>query len=185
MSPDGIIKKMYEDVDKAINKKQGFSFSDIARVTLPAAETGKLGQKSPADQLKDYLFKSPSPEMQKANEQVETKLNPPKDYDYAGYEAKYGKPDQSKGQHLTDEFKLPNHMTFSSDSKYSTADEKGGEWKKEGGKWNFYASPFNLTQHSADEMKDYFAKHEKDAVLHLPGEKKSKDRYSKRSRRDE
>jgi len=30
------------------------------------------------------------------------------DYDMAGYVAKYGKPDQSKGQHLTDEFKLPN-----------------------------------------------------------------------------
>ncbi|MDP1774257.1 MAG: hypothetical protein Q8L15_18470 [Methylobacter sp.] len=34
------------------------------------------------------------------------------DYDIKGYVEKYGEPDQSKGQHLTDEFKLPNHITF-------------------------------------------------------------------------
>lgn len=94
------------------------------------------------------------------------------DYDYAGYEKKYGKPDQSKGQHLTDEFKLPNHITFSSESKYSKPGEEGGEWKKESGIWNFYASPFNLKQHSAEELKEYFKKMEPDAVLHLPDEQK-------------
>ena len=90
------------------------------------------------------------------------------DYDYSGYSRKYGKPDQSKGQHLTDEFKLPNHITFSTDSKYSTAEKHGGEWKEEGGKWHFYASPFNLKQHSESELKEYFKTHEKDSVLHLP-----------------
>src|SRR5215472_5465284 len=53
------------------------------------------------------------------------------DYDMPGYIAKYGQPDQSKGQHLTDEFKLPNHMTFSTDSKYSNDTQKGGEWRQQ------------------------------------------------------
>ena len=92
------------------------------------------------------------------------------DYDMAGYVAKYGQPDQSNGQHLTDEFKLPNHMTFSTDSIYSTPEKQGGSWTQEGGKWHFYASPFNLQQHSPKEMQDYFKRVEPDSVLHLPTE---------------
>lgn len=90
------------------------------------------------------------------------------DYDYAGYRAKYGEPDQSGGKHLTDEFKLPNHITFSKESVYNTPEKEGGDWKKVDGKWNFYASPFNLKQHSAEELKAYFKKYEPDSVLHLP-----------------
>jgi hypothetical protein len=93
---------------------------------------------------------------------------PAPDYDMAGYTAKYGQPNQSNGQHLTDEFKLPNHMTFSSESKYSTPDAAGGQWKQENGKWNFYASPFNLQQHSAEEMQNYFKQVEPNSILHLP-----------------
>ena len=39
------------------------------------------------------------------------------DYDMAGYIAKYGQPDQSKGQHLTDEFKMPSHISFSNEKR--------------------------------------------------------------------
>lgn len=88
----------------------------------------------------------------------------------AGYRAKYGEPDQSKGQHLTDEFKLPNHITFSTDSKYSKPGQEGGLWKKQEGVWHFYASPYNLKQHSTEELKEYFKKREPDSVLHLPNE---------------
>ena len=90
------------------------------------------------------------------------------DYDMPGYVAKYGKPDQSKGQHLTDEFKLPTHITFSSDSKYSRPGAEGGKWKKEDGKWHFYASPFNMQTHTPEELKSYFAEKEPDSFLHLP-----------------
>ena len=51
---------------------------------------------------------------------------PESDYVYDGYVEKYGVPDQSKGQHLTDEFKLPNHITFSKGSKNSTKDKQIG-----------------------------------------------------------
>lgn len=92
----------------------------------------------------------------------------PSDYDMPGYVAKYGKPDQSKGQHLTDEFKLPNHMTFSSDSNFSKPGEEGGTWADVMGKWLFYPSNFNLQQHPADELQDYFNRREPNARLVLP-----------------
>lgn len=89
-----------------------------------------------------------------------TKENP--DYDYDGYVAKYGKPDQSKGQHLTDEYKLPNHITFSTDSRYHSDENKGGTWT-EGAKdkWTFTPSEFNLKNHNEDAMAKYFHKYEK------------------------
>jgi len=105
--------------------------------------------------------------------QAEFKKQKSSGYDLEGYVKKYGPPDQSKGQHLTDEFKLQNHITFSTDSKYSTPDKEGGAWKKENGKWHFYASPFNLTQHSPEKLTDYFKNREPDSVLHLPNQNKS------------
>src|SRR6266853_1522730 len=93
----------------------------------------------------------------------------PQDYDMAGYTAKYGPPDQSDGKHLTDEFKLPNHMTFSTDSKYSTPGQPGGTWSKgPRGEWHFAPSEYNLQQHSAGDMQSYFNMVEPDAVLDLP-----------------
>jgi hypothetical protein len=93
-----------------------------------------------------------------------------KDYDMDGYVAKYGQPDQSKGQHLTDEFKLPNHITFSDESKYSTKETPGGQWKDEDGKWHYYASDYVEKRQGSDRLKEYFKKHEPDSVLHLPSE---------------
>lgn len=42
------------------------------------------------------------------------------DYDYRGFFNKYGPVDIAKGQHFTDEFKLPNHPSFSDESIYAT-----------------------------------------------------------------
>ena len=110
----------------------------------------------------------PDEKLRKAVQQFKSQQEP-RDYDMDAYIRKYGQPDQSKGQHLTDEFKLPNHITFSSDSVYSTPEKKGGDWKEEAGKWHFYASAHNLKEHSAEELRDYFRRKEPDAVLHLPG----------------
>jgi hypothetical protein len=55
-------------------------------------------------------------------------LKPIPDYDMEGYIKKYGIPNQSEGQHLTDEFKLPNHITFSTDSIYHSEKTPGGVW---------------------------------------------------------
>ena len=96
------------------------------------------------------------------------------DYDMAGYVAKYGKPDQSKGQHLTDEFKLPNHITFSEYSSYSNPEMQGGKWQRGGSEalWNFTPSQFNLQQHSPEEYAQYFANRErKGTFVALPNGK--------------
>jgi hypothetical protein len=92
------------------------------------------------------------------------------DYNLAAYIAKYGVPDQSKGQHLTDEFKLPNHMTFSDQSVYSNPNVQGGKWEQGGADtWAFTPSSFNMAQHSPAELSDYFKTREKQGTfLNLP-----------------
>lgn len=66
-----------------------------------------------------------------------------KDYDYRGFFAKYGAPLLGSGQHLTDEYKLPSHPTFSDESVYFNTITKpfAGTWKKEGDRFTFV--PFN------------------------------------------
>ena len=103
---------------------------------------------------------------------------PKSDYDTAGAQAAGLKPD-ARG-HMPDTFKLPNHMTFSDESKYSKPGQEGGHWKyidkdgKEtddktpGGTWEFFASPFNLKQHSASELKQYFKTQEPNSKLFIP-----------------
>jgi hypothetical protein len=94
---------------------------------------------------------------------------PSTDYDMTGYVKKYGQPDQSKGQHLTDEFKLPNHITFSKDSSYSKPGQEGGDWAKNpDGSWTFYASEYNLKNYSPEQLQAYFLKFEPGNKLVLP-----------------
>lgn len=69
------------------------------------------------------------------------------DYDLKGYYDKYG-PSSIKGEaHLTDEFKLPNHPTFSTESKYfnDATRMQGGEW--DGDKY----IPFDVNRDALDE----------------------------------
>jgi hypothetical protein len=89
------------------------------------------------------------------------------DYDLRGAFLEGAKPEAG---HLTDQFKKPNHMTFSSDSQYSGRNgEVGGRWEKSpDGKWTFYASPTNLKYHSAEELQDYFRRAEPGNRLVLP-----------------
>lgn len=97
-----------------------------------------------------------------------TQANP--DYDYAGYVAKYGVPDQSKGQHLTDEFKLPEHPTFSTYSSYASPDIQGGQWQSGGtDRWQFTPSEQNLRNMSAGALGNYFQNYErKNTFVKLP-----------------
>jgi GNAT superfamily N-acetyltransferase len=124
------------------------------------------------------MMEAPLTEMEQHGQTLPKSTGP--DYDMEGYIKKYGQPDQSKGQHLTDEFKNPSHITFSKESKYSNPEQEGGEWKyldpngnpmeekTPGGQWHFYASPYNISQHSAKDLQDYFRTQEPKSVLHLP-----------------
>ena len=105
---------------------------------------------------------------------------PGADYDMKGYQEKYGvSVVRTPGQHYTDEFKYPNHMTFSDQSKYSTPQQQGGRWTPKQipipgpvqgttQQWHFYASPFNVQQNGAERMQQYFKTQEPGNVLHLP-----------------
>lgn len=93
------------------------------------------------------------------------------DYDMEAYRKKYGKDpyEEIKKGHLPDEFKRPNHMTFSDESVYHSPDTPGGKWQMEDDKkWHFYASDFNVKQHGEEKLKDYFMKREPGSALHLP-----------------
>lgn len=53
------------------------------------------------------------------------------DYDLRGFYNKYPEFRVNKpGQHMTDEFKLPNHPTFSDQSRYADPRHPGGHWNK-------------------------------------------------------
>lgn len=62
-------------------------------------------------------------------------------YDYRGYFKKYGPVDLAEGEHLTDEFKLPGHPTFSDESIYAT-----GIYSRLAGRWEgeTYIPPFGV-----------------------------------------
>lgn len=91
------------------------------------------------------------------------------DYDMRGWFAKNGAVDL-KGGHLTDEFKKPNHPTFSTQSQYHGAEgNEGGEWsKKADGSWRFTPGRTNLQNFSPDELNDYFKQVEPGNELQLP-----------------
>jgi hypothetical protein len=91
---------------------------------------------------------------------------PAPDYDYDAARAAGVK--QGPNGHWPDTYKLPNHITFSTDSKYSKPGQEGGTWSQADGKWHYKPSAFVLTQHSPEELKGYFGKNEPDSVLDLP-----------------
>ena len=51
----------------------------------------------------------------------------------------------SSNGHLSDRWKKPNHPTFSSESKYSSASTPGGNWVGANGGWTFVPSRWQLS----------------------------------------
>lgn len=92
------------------------------------------------------------------------------DYDTkAAFEAGI-KPDENG--HLDDEFKLPNHITYSTESRASKAKDAppAGTWSKaEGGHWKFQATETNVDNAGGvNALKAYFDANEPGNVLVLP-----------------
>jgi hypothetical protein len=67
--------------------------------------------------------------------------------------------------HATDEYKLPNHPTFSTESRYSTVENPGGSWVEGGKGWSFNASHANRKNMSKEDMQKYFDEVEPDVKL--------------------
>ena len=74
------------------------------------------------------------------------------DYDLRGFYKKYGEKAIEEGQHLTDEFKKPNHPTFSKESKYYKKGLWAGEWDDKG---NFNI-PYDTPKEILDRLLDYW-----------------------------
>ena len=73
---------------------------------------------------------------------------------------------------MTDKFKKPNHVTFSTGSKYSSTETPGGEWKELGdGKWSYTPSAWMAKDKARmANLKEYFAKYEKGNTLIIPAD---------------
>lgn len=94
------------------------------------------------------------------------------DYDLQGaWLEKLGQPDRyeaAQNGHLDDYGKKPNHITFSTGSKWhdpKVPERTGGEWRQaKDGSWDFYPGTGNKA--SDDELKAYFDKYEKGNRVH-------------------
>lgn len=77
---------------------------------------------------------------------------------------------QANGRaHMGDRFKKPNHMTFSDESQYSTPQTQGGHWSEgANGTFAFWASPWNMQQHSWPELTRYMQEAEPGTPLIAP-----------------
>ncbi len=93
------------------------------------------------------------------------------DYDLRGWWRK--NPDSDiTDQHLTDEFKKPNHPSFSDQSKYHGQDgHEGGQWQVQpDGSWAFTPGKSNMEHYSKDDLNDYFRKVEPGNKIVWPGQ---------------
>jgi hypothetical protein len=89
------------------------------------------------------------------------------DYDMRGWWQQHGGAPLAEG-HLTDQFKKPNHPTFSDESQYHGADgNQGGHWDKQPD--DTYAfTPGATNMYSTPELQDYFKQVEPGNALNLP-----------------
>lgn len=101
---------------------------------------------------------------------------PANDYDYAG--ARAAGIAQGENGHWPDTYKLPNHITFSTDSKYSKPGQEGGSWSQVDGKWHYAPSAFVLSQHPPEELQAYFSRNEPNSVLDLPAANNAADPWA-------
>jgi hypothetical protein len=91
-----------------------------------------------------------------------------RDYDMRGAWKENAK--QANNGHFPDEFKKPNHPTFSDESKYNRVSGfKGGSWAGDDKRgWEFRASEDNLRNMTPAELQQYFKQVEPDARLVIP-----------------
>ena len=83
----------------------------------------------------------------------------------------YGKSDlvQAANGHYSDSGKLPYHPTFSTDSKYSNSEFKGGEWSQDSNGRHMYSPSEDMINSGyAKGLGKYFSAVEPDSSLVLP-----------------
>lgn len=129
----------------------------------PPDFTAKFNTPLNADQ-EDKFQKWVSEQSQKRGYDLRMDLN---DYDLRGLFKDKGGFD-SRG-HASDEYKKPNHPTFSDESKYNgVGGFQGGKWIEDGKSWKFEAGPTNTQFRSPASLQDYFKRIEPDSTLVFP-----------------
>ena len=89
------------------------------------------------------------------------------DYDVNGFWLSGGGQD-ARG-HGSDQFKKPNHPTFSDESQYHGVDGNyGGKWISSNGSDFYEPSATNINFHGVDNLKEYFQKVEPETQLLVP-----------------
>ncbi len=89
------------------------------------------------------------------------------DYDVNGYFLS-GAGKDARG-HGTDQFKKPNHPTFSNESQYHGHEGNyGGQWITTPQGTFYEASPLNIRLHGPDRLKQYFQQTEPETQLLIP-----------------
>lgn len=91
------------------------------------------------------------------------------DYDLRGAwkELQSGSMSEDERGHLGDKYKKPNHPTFSTQSKYSTAETPGGVWSEKNGVTVYTPSDFVLNSIGAENLKRYFSRVEPNVELNI------------------
>ena len=116
-------------------------------------------------------YNTPLPTQMDAYRMWRAKLPPnlqnTQDYDLQG--AFLGNAQAAANNHLSDQWKKPNHITFSDQSQYSTPQMQGGHWSEDGQKAGVYwASQQNLNNSGALGLSNYFSNYEPDWPVILP-----------------
>lgn len=90
------------------------------------------------------------------------------DYDVRGWWKSTGGQVDARG-HGTDQFKKPNHPTFSTESQYhGKAGLQGGSWDQApGGQWIFTPGKTNQEMWEPQALQNYFQRAEPGSVLNL------------------
>jgi hypothetical protein len=92
------------------------------------------------------------------------------DYDSRGFWLSGAK--QAANGHGSDEWKKPNHTTFSDLSRYNGVDGyQGGHWaQQKDNSYTFTPSQTNLKFTDPDDLRSYFSKQEKGNLVILPAQ---------------
>jgi hypothetical protein len=149
-----------------ITEQKRSSNQKMAIDALKTAATLEAQAKNKSDDRSHRSAKAEKPQRFAEGGKVGEKENLSDDYDYAGYDraVAQGLIESRAGEeaHYPDTFKLPNHITFSEQSKYSNEKTPGGRWMEtEGGRYYFHPSEHNLKNTSPDAMAEYFKNYEK------------------------
>lgn len=170
-------------VDHAPNSPGWAAYSAFLRPQIKGADAEKITNPPPDLDLTPYLDEHDSkllPALLRNNRQGQHQVgdkgysaggpveDEAPDYDYKGAQEAGIQPDE-RG-HMPDTYKLPNHITFSDQSKYHGQNgEEGGKWDQlPEGRWMFTPGASNLRRYSSEQLQNYFQRAEPNSILNLP-----------------